>query len=370
MKPFVGRYDGTLVGCAIWTFLSVKNSSIVPPSLINRGLPILLILSFVVGVVHSSCVNMNKLPALTLAFNIVILAFLLSVARGESTVATPTWLTGDSPPPPPSDENWQDFDIFYFFDALFRGIGQFCFVPTTWGGLMVLLGIFTCSRQAGSMALLGSFTALFVARFLLVLPRGHKNLIRAGLFGYNAMGTCVAMGGDVFFKSDPLNTLVAVFGAGLTVLIQTAVESILDTDGLGLPVLTIPFVATTWIIMLSRSDWLKPILAADADLDDARMLDRRHEDQWWYRPKKRIFNQSPKRRDAAKSKTSTIIDTSSPMHEQRDQMYENETAYQHESQGRASRGEQDGNEGLPLLQPIVIPDRSEEQQRRLPEELI
>jgi urea transporter len=38
-----------------------------------------------------------------------------------------------------------------------------------------------------------------------------------------------------------------------------AIESILNTDQLGLPVLTCPFVLTAWMVMMSRSDWLQPI---------------------------------------------------------------------------------------------------------------
>jgi hypothetical protein len=147
-------------------------------------------------------------------------------------------------------------------------------------------------------------------------------MIRLGLFGYNAVGTCVALGGDIFFKADYLSATVGAFGAAVTVLMQTAVQSILNTDGLGLPVLTVPFVVTAWIMMLCRSDWLKPILGSGTDLDDARMLDRRHEDTWLYRPKKRIFNESPARMERRLRKERELAqlgvgeETTSPMVQQ------------------------------------------------------
>ena len=318
------RYDGTLVGCAIYTFLSVNNSTIEPPSLINKGVPILIVLSVVVGVLHSSCVNMNKLPALTLAFNIVMLAFLLSVARGDSTVATPTWLVNTDAPADTTSLYWARMTFAFFLDALFRGVGQFCFVGTTIGGFFVVLGILICSRQAGCMALIGSLTAMIVARYILVLPVGHRGAIRLGLFSYNAVGTCVALGGDIFFKSDVQNTLVAVFAAAVTVLMQTAIASILDTDDLGLPVLTCPFVLTAWIMMLMRSHWLKPILNAGDDLDEARMLDRRHDDAWWHRPKKSFFNESAARK-AMRLKTVPLSeDVSSPMQQHQPEQQDNQ----------------------------------------------
>jgi urea transporter len=287
------------VGCAVYTFLSMRDNDVIHPSLTNDGMYILFVLSFAVGVLHSTCVNMNKLPALTLAFNILTLVFLLALARGTSTVATLTWLvhspTGD---PAPVSSYWLDIDGDYFYDALFRGVGQFCFVDTTAGGILVVAGILVCSRRAGCMALAGSITAMMVARYVVILPVENKPLIRMGIYGYNAVGTCVALGGGIFFKASLANALFAMCGAALTVLIQAAVQSLLNTDRLGLPVLTIPFVATAWMMMLSKSEYLVPAGDnEDADLDEAQKSALHDEDAWQHRPEKRIFNESRKRRE-------------------------------------------------------------------------
>jgi hypothetical protein len=61
-----------------------------------------------------------------------------------------------------------------------------------------------------------------------------------------------------------------MFSAAFTVFVQIAVEAILFNDMLQLPVLTIPFVASTWLIMLSRSAWLEPIAKDGEDFDDVR----------------------------------------------------------------------------------------------------
>ena len=283
------RYDGTLVGCAVYSFLSMSNTELIQPSMTNEGMLIVMALGFAVGVLHSSCVNMSKLPALTLAFNILIMAFILALARRNATVASLSWLL-DTPDdyvaPPGEDPSWGNMSFLFVVDAAFRGVGQFCFVGTTAGGMLVLLGITICSRRAGCMALVGSLTSMIMCRYVLLLPVAAHATIRNGIYGYNAMGTCVSLGGDVFFQYDATSKYVAVLGAALTVLMQVATQSVLDTDGLGLPVLTVPFVLTTWMIMMSRSYMLEPNPSAGRHI---------HEDTWWHRPPRSAFQESPER---------------------------------------------------------------------------
>ena len=75
-------YNGVLVGGAMYTFLSAGGDAYTEPSLTNVGLGVTVILSCSAGVMHCSCINMNNLPALTLAFNIVTVGLFLSIARG------------------------------------------------------------------------------------------------------------------------------------------------------------------------------------------------------------------------------------------------------------------------------------------------
>jgi urea transporter len=117
---------------------------------------ILFVLSFTVGVIHSTCVNLNNMPALTLAFNILTMAFILSLARHNSTVATLAWQV-PSTAGASEETDWGDMSPLFVLDAALRGIGQFCFVGTTLGGGLVLAGITICSRRAGYMALIGEY---------------------------------------------------------------------------------------------------------------------------------------------------------------------------------------------------------------------
>ena len=303
-SQFRFRYDGTLVGCAVYSFLSLSSTELDPPTITNRGMLILFVLSATVGVVHASCVNISNLPALTLAFNILTMAFILSLARGNSNVATLTWQV-PSTAITPTETDWADMSISFAIDAIFRGVGQFCFVDTTLGGGFVLLGIAICSRRAGYMALMGSITSMIMCYYVVVVPNAAHTVVRNGIYGYNSVGTCVAIGGDIFYKSGGTgifcaNTMVAVLAAALTVLMQLAIQSILNTDQLALPVLTFPFVLTASMVMLSRSEWLVPIVGEGKDLDDALQMEH-IKDTWMDRPaKKSSFLESETR--AAKRK--------------------------------------------------------------------
>lgn len=55
------------------------------------------------------------------------------------------------------------------------------------------------------------------------------------------------------------------------------IQSFLAIDGLNLPVMTIPFVITTWLLMSMKTKLLVATVAANVDLDDAMFLDRRHD---------------------------------------------------------------------------------------------
>lgn len=253
-------YDGTLVGGAVYTFLSISASSgMVAPSLTNTGLCIAAIMSCTAGIIHCSCVNMNNLPSLTLAFNIVVCGLFLSLARGMSGAATLSFLVDENVLVTSSvhdDIAWDPLTLNYVVSVCLKSIGQFCFVSTAVGGGFVWAGICIASRRAGCMALIGAIVAFIVARYVVDLPTSAYSLVKEGIYGYNAMGTCVAIGGEVFFTKGMGATGVAIIGCILTVFVQLAVASMLNTDDLSLPVLTIPFVVTTWLIMLTKSNHL------------------------------------------------------------------------------------------------------------------
>ena len=99
---------------------------------------------------------------------------------------------------------------------------------------------------------MGAFTAFYVVS----VPVALRHLVRKGLFGYCAAGCCASISGKVFYEPSCMGVMVGVFGAVLAVVFQVMLMSGYLYH---LPVLTWPFITTTWIIMLTKSKWLVPI---------------------------------------------------------------------------------------------------------------
>lgn len=268
-------YDGSLVGCAIATFITPMHSEssdygVFWGSLGSKGMAITAVLSVLSGVLHMSCRHMASLPALTLSFNICLLAFLLMLTDGRSDLTRLGWESSDDDTVAvdSANEYWIAENIRFFHDATARGVGQFMFVGNTVGAWMVILGIAITSRRAAVAATTGSFTASVACRYILVVPDVSLVAVHNGIYGYSAAGVCTAIGGGVFYHATLPALILGIMGAIFAVYVQLAVEAILINDNLALPSLTIPFVATTWFIMMSRSAWLDPKTDGDEDMDD------------------------------------------------------------------------------------------------------
>ena len=231
-------YDAALVGCASWAFLSDFSC---------RAL-IAAILSFISGIVHVACANILNvfdLPTFTLAFNITMICFLLSVSTNHAKVITlrkSSSIISDS---------YTDMSIDFFVDASIKGVGQFMFVDTTVGSSLVIFGIAISSRIGAFAAWTGSTVACLTAYYLLQVEDLVN--VRNGLFGYNSSGCVASLSGNVFFYSNIPNFFSgSVIGGSFAVLILTTFQSIFGTLW-DLPVLTFPFITTTWLMMMTRS---------------------------------------------------------------------------------------------------------------------
>lgn len=200
------RYDGTLVGCAVYTFISLNSHK--PADVDNAGLMYAFILAGVGGLVHSAVSNSSQLPALTAAFNIVMVLFMVAIGRGTSDTATLNWTTpydsfadmssanntiveddGDV------EEKYDSFSAVRLWRATVLGVGQFIFVNTDVGAVLVIAAVLICSRKAAFMALLGSLAGTLVSCYVVNVPKDSYGALWTGLYSYNCMGTAVAIGG-------------------------------------------------------------------------------------------------------------------------------------------------------------------------------
>lgn len=268
-------YDGALIGCAVFTFISPDDASSPEHgdfmgSFRSKGMAITVVLATLAGFLHMSARHSSDLPALTLSFNICMMGFLLSLTDNRSRLTALAWVPweDDFSADDAVGEYWISANLRYFHDATARGVGQFMFVSNTVGAWMVILGIAITSRTASLAAVMGSFVASLSARYIFLVPPHSLVAVRDGLYGYSAAGVCAAIGGGVFYHASLVSLVLGILGAVLAVFIQLAVEAILINDNLSLPSLTIPFVLTTWIIMLSRSAWLDPKTEGSEDMDD------------------------------------------------------------------------------------------------------
>jgi urea transporter len=123
--------------------------------------------------------------------------------------------------------------------AVANGISQVIFLDQPWVGLALLLGLLMADRRAALWALLGSAGGLGLA-LCLGWPQ-HSAL--AGLYGYNAILTAIALGQA---RREPW---VPPLGMLIALLLQPGFSA------LGLPALTMPFVLACWLIQASAQAW-------------------------------------------------------------------------------------------------------------------
>ncbi|MBP7143267.1 MAG: urea transporter [Opitutaceae bacterium] len=118
--------------------------------------------------------------------------------------------------------------------AIALGVGQVMFQEYWVSGILFVIGIGVCSRQAAAWAVMGSALAVTTAEALGYPP----DLIRAGIYGFNASLVAIALAGRC------RDNVVAVL-AGI-------VLSVVMTRGFQftpVPALTAPFVLSTWLVI-------------------------------------------------------------------------------------------------------------------------
>ncbi|WP_444927840.1 urea transporter [Microbulbifer sp. TRSA002] len=118
--------------------------------------------------------------------------------------------------------------------GIMEGIGQIIFQDNAISGILFLIGILISNKSHALWSIIGGTLATLVAMFL-TMP---QNLILAGLFGYNASLSAIAL------SNGRKRWLAPIVGSILTVPIAIAFMSA------DIIVLTAPFVIASWIILL------------------------------------------------------------------------------------------------------------------------
>ncbi|HLQ73532.1 MAG TPA: urea transporter [Bacillota bacterium] len=135
---------------------------------------------------------------------------------------------------------------FEVFSAFTLGVSQVFFIEHVLTGILIVIAMFWVGWQYGLYTMIASVIGFLTAYFI----GGDVDLISTGFFGYNAVLTLIAV--SLVFKNNKNKYAFAtgIFGCMLTVFVTLSMSTFLQPYGL--PVLTIAFVLTTWLLLAAR----------------------------------------------------------------------------------------------------------------------
>lgn len=227
-------YNGTLVGCAMPTFLG--NSPLMWLTLILFAASSTWIL-----------VGMNRVSkrfgvtAYTFPF-VLLTIFVLLATRIMHGLPAPYLSVPELPGPFSSDLNTSFTALTTYW---LKGISQVFLINSTITGIIFILALWLCNRWAAIWACLSSAIALGIA----ILLECDSHYIANGLFGFSPVLTGIAIG-CTFYNVNWRTAIYAIIAVVITVYIQAAMDTI--TIPWGLPTLTAPFCIATWLFMLPQ----------------------------------------------------------------------------------------------------------------------
>ena len=238
LKAGLFGYNGILVGAAVPTFLQVEP---------------LMWVYLVVGAAVSSVVllavgNVMKTfgaPALTFPF-VLTTWFLLLGAYSFSGVP----IASMGPPSIPSPIDAAAVTALQpqaLLETVFVGISQVFLIDNVVTGLIFVLALAVSSPVVALFAVVGSTLALATS---LVLGADTTS-VSAGLFGFSAVLTAIALG-TTFYSPGMRVVAYTLVGVIFTVIVQGALDVLLTP--VGIPTLTAPFVFATWLFLLPKED--------------------------------------------------------------------------------------------------------------------
>ena len=237
-------YNGSLVGCALGVFYwgndgpdTVEDLKVLVPTVLMAMASVVLCMSLARVLVP----NFGIVP-LTFPFQLATWSWLLGAQRwsnftpghGIQPALAQLSLTDNTNASQPA------VDAALLAEGILSGVSQ-TFLVSHWGaGACMLAGIAACSPISAMWGLVGSAAGSLLA---LALGASH-DAVYAGLHGYNAALSAIAIGGFFVIQDDCRSTVLTLFAVVLTSVATDAVGSLLAP--VGLPALTFPFTATVW----------------------------------------------------------------------------------------------------------------------------
>ncbi|XP_077319202.1 urea transporter 1 isoform X1 [Lithobates pipiens] len=179
------------------------------------------------------------LPVFTLPFNIAVCLHLAATGPNNEFFPTVDFRpTGVVP-----NISWSDVDIPQLLKAVPVGVGQVYGCDNPWSGGIMLVGLFVSSPIICMHAAIGSAMGM-LAGLSIAAP---FETIYFGLWGYNAVLGCIAVGG-MFYALTWQSHLLAIACALMCAYLGAALANVMAV--VGLPSCTWPFCLTTLTFVL------------------------------------------------------------------------------------------------------------------------
>ncbi|KAL3041226.1 hypothetical protein OYC64_019433 [Pagothenia borchgrevinki] len=234
-------YNGTLVGMLMAVF-SAKGSwywwLLLPNVFMCTLCP-------VVSSALSSVAGKWDLPIFTLPFNILLCLHVAATGGNHPYFPQVDFKPNDHLLA--LNESVQSLDISQLFFSVPVGVGQVYGCSSPWTGGVFLLALLLCSPTICLHAVCGSAAGTLSG---LALAAPHQDIF-SGLWGYNSVLSCIAIGG-VFYVLTWQTHLLAVFCALFSAYMTGAVSQLMSV--LALPACTWPFCLSTLIFLLISSE--------------------------------------------------------------------------------------------------------------------
>lgn len=142
-----------------------------------------------------------------------------------------------------------------YLEIFLKNIAQVVFMNNKWSGLSIFIGLFIANWKVGLGATVGSLIALVLAPYF----NYSDDEINNGLAGYNSVLTAIGLA--LFLEVSLINWIVLIVATILTLPVGAAIREILKP--FGIPMLTFPFVLTTWLILTMSTQFSKMHITID-----------------------------------------------------------------------------------------------------------
>ncbi|XP_022611622.1 urea transporter 2-like [Seriola dumerili] len=201
-----------------------------------------IFMSMMCPIVSSALASINSrwdLPVFTLPFNILVCLHM--VATGHYNNHFPQVLIQPRSELP--NITWAEIDLPKLFMSVPVGIGQVYGCDNPWTGGIFIISLFISSPITCAHAVLGSAVGM-VSGLALAAPFGD---IYFGLWGYNCVLACIAIGG-MFYALTWQVHLLAIACAFFCAYLGSAIANIMSN--FGLPACTWPFCLSALTFLL------------------------------------------------------------------------------------------------------------------------